>query len=522
MALQQAIDTTAGQSTLRMPAGTSVISQTITIPSYARIAGAGATYLSGGELAGSWWQWPSLSSAGSSPTAIVAIGSEGQTSIVQDVVLEDFGIAGPDTVVAGSMALIITSNPGSGGKADPQGATTNIRGRGLMFGLVENVMVVGYTGALTSGQVGGQADYLRFEQCVAYDFTGVGILINDDNGADTSLFSGWSLFAGASLAGVEIGVNGCGNVEFDCMTYGGPVGSFMYNINQSSAADVIIRNSEQENAAFLNVTGNSDASTISLLSNTVNAPGPATAGATPAPTIVISGINRVVGIGNEIMGTIALNSTDARYVGIMDRFVHIPAGASAPAVLTTTSTQAALANLDLMHFDPYDFVDATSGGLLNITGSPAGQVTLEPGNSHPELTRIAADVCTRSGGRCQPWPGAGQRVAPTQLYMPSVDNTYQYYSLDGGKTGTTEPDWPTTYLATVTDGSVTWVNAGQAGEFRGFGPLDHYKQTAAPTSGYYRQGAVVWNATPAVGGYVGWVCTESGNPGTWIGFGAIG
>lgn len=45
--------------------------------------------------------------------------------------------------------------------------------------------------------------------------------------------------------------------------------------------------------------------------------------------------------------------------------------------------------------------------------------------------------------------------------------------------------------------------------------------TAAPTSGDYLQGDMVWNSSPTSGGYIGWVCTVSGNPGTWKTFGLI-
>jgi len=46
---------------------------------------------------------------------------------------------------------------------------------------------------------------------------------------------------------------------------------------------------------------------------------------------------------------------------------------------------------------------------------------------------------------------------------------------------------------------------------------------AAPTSpaGYHMLGDVYKNISPAGSGYYGFVCTESGNPGTWKTFGAI-
>jgi len=45
--------------------------------------------------------------------------------------------------------------------------------------------------------------------------------------------------------------------------------------------------------------------------------------------------------------------------------------------------------------------------------------------------------------------------------------------------------------------------------------------TAAPTSGTYEQGDIVYSSAPAAGGYIGWVCTTGGTPGTWKQFGAI-
>ena len=43
----------------------------------------------------------------------------------------------------------------------------------------------------------------------------------------------------------------------------------------------------------------------------------------------------------------------------------------------------------------------------------------------------------------------------------------------------------------------------------------------APKDGACRQGDMVWNSRPNSGGYVGWICTESGTPGLWSPFGKI-
>lgn len=45
--------------------------------------------------------------------------------------------------------------------------------------------------------------------------------------------------------------------------------------------------------------------------------------------------------------------------------------------------------------------------------------------------------------------------------------------------------------------------------------------SAAPVSGTYKVGQVVWNTVPASGGPMGWVCTTGGSPGTWSSFGNI-
>jgi len=45
--------------------------------------------------------------------------------------------------------------------------------------------------------------------------------------------------------------------------------------------------------------------------------------------------------------------------------------------------------------------------------------------------------------------------------------------------------------------------------------------TAAPVSGTYQQGDIVYNSAPTSGTYIGWVCTVAGTPGTWKTFGLI-
>ena len=51
----------------------------------------------------------------------------------------------------------------------------------------------------------------------------------------------------------------------------------------------------------------------------------------------------------------------------------------------------------------------------------------------------------------------------------------------------------------------------------------HFSSTAAPTGGKYMAGDIVRNSAPAVAGgagsqyvIIGWICTATGNPGTWV------
>lgn len=53
------------------------------------------------------------------------------------------------------------------------------------------------------------------------------------------------------------------------------------------------------------------------------------------------------------------------------------------------------------------------------------------------------------------------------------------------------------------------------------GSKKHSAADNIPTSGESQVGDIVYNKSPAPGGYVGWVCTNAGNPGTWKPFGLI-
>lgn len=82
--------------------------------------------------------------------------------------------------------------------------------------------------------------------------------------------------------------------------------------------------------------------------------------------------------------------------------------------------------------------------------------------------------------------------------------------------------------ATTTPGS-TWFGTdhmyGTPGSFKMSVPeivkLVLVRGAAAPISGTWAQGDIIWNSAPAAAGTIGWVCTAGGTPGTWKTFGTI-
>jgi len=55
----------------------------------------------------------------------------------------------------------------------------------------------------------------------------------------------------------------------------------------------------------------------------------------------------------------------------------------------------------------------------------------------------------------------------------------------------------------------------------GIGDRRHTSGAAAPTTGAWGRGEIVWNQNASAGGFAGWICVAAGTPGTWKQFGAI-
>jgi hypothetical protein len=102
--------------------------------------------------------------------------------------------------------------------------------------------------------------------------------------------------------------------------------------------------------------------------------------------------------------------------------------------------------------------------------------------------------------------------------------------IDGGvtwnyvKEGGTYTPQITTGLIQVNSGSTPspYTFPGNTAEANYYVPSEYWG-TAAPTSGSetYKVGDIFHNINPSSNGYMGWVCTVAGSPGTWLAYGPI-
>jgi hypothetical protein len=100
--------------------------------------------------------------------------------------------------------------------------------------------------------------------------------------------------------------------------------------------------------------------------------------------------------------------------------------------------------------------------------------------------------------------GAGSSGKPLTVRIEGIDGDAKVLYISG-------------HASTAVSGAVisrvtpAYKKMGRQGDFG----------IAAPSSGTWATGDIVWNTSPTAGGYAGWICTSGGTPGTWKGFGLI-
>lgn len=123
--------------------------------------------------------------------------------------------------------------------------------------------------------------------------------------------------------------------------------------------------------------------------------------------------------------------------------------------------------------------------------------------------------------------GSATESATFDAWKFKCDNTNNAWFLQFANSASFEP------IRYLNSASTLYTNKGLSGPVfqNGFGVRNtgdaagtakaRLLGTAAPVSGTYEVGDIVYNSAPTSGGYIGWVCTVAGTPGTWNTFGLI-
>ena len=170
-----------------------------------------------------------------------------------------------------------------------------------------------------------------------------------------------------------------------------------------------------------------------------------------------------------------------------------------------------------------------TGNNVSITNN----VLVAPGLSGDNTNGNSSGILFAGG------TGTGRNIAGNYVYGDEVKTQYALFYTGGdqsktrisGNTFVNTNDYPVR-LKSPTQALAYWgenrlLSFAGSREVSGLstdltqGSLPTFFATAAPVSGYWPLGYIVFNATPAAGGNIGWVCTAAGTPGTWKTFGAI-
>jgi hypothetical protein len=142
-------------------------------------------------------------------------------------------------------------------------------------------------------------------------------------------------------------------------------------------------------------------------------------------------------------------------------------------------------------------------------------------------TAQGANLISGTSGRFKSSPASAiaGTFSGTTFTCTTLADSYNFNGGDritassGGFTYVRSVNYDTGVL--TVDGGSTASGAGTVSQVQAsFNTIQLY-QAAAPTTGTYRVGDIVYNSAPASAGYVGWVCTVAGTPGTWKTFGLI-
>lgn len=118
--------------------------------------------------------------------------------------------------------------------------------------------------------------------------------------------------------------------------------------------------------------------------------------------------------------------------------------------------------------------------------------------------------------------GTFNQIAPTNANTNFSNNVIENFTENGGIQLTNTTD----FKQVLTQNNLFDSNTGTPVANFPFlklngGLTTWFIGSDAPTTGEWRRGDIVFNASPSAGGTIGWVCTASGTPGTWKTWGSI-
>lgn len=197
------------------------------------------------------------------------------------------------------------------------------------------------------------------------------------------------------------------------------------------------------------------------------------------------------------------------------------------AVVGTTNTQTLSGKTfsDVVNSTVASGSDAvkfsTSGARLHLgTGSldyfySDGTRIVTPGDLNVTGTAYMGSTVQRSGvgtliiiGTSQ--EGGAQTATKIDTFFTLANAASKIVDFANGGTGKSNIAIDGTFNAYTTGAG---VNLPGAQKIR--------NDSAAPTTGTWAVGDIVFNTAPTAGGFIGWVCTTAGTPGTWKTWGAI-
>lgn len=220
-------------------------------------------------------------------------------------------------------------------------------------------------------------------------------------------------------------------------------------------------------------------------------------------------VNEVYGTGEEMIegATTGIGAKTKDYVARGGR------KAAAWAAATAYSTAVERSWAPSTAYSVNDLVTPSWGNGVRYKCTVAGT----SGTTEPAFDRLATSATYTDGTVTWVHDGnASTSVSNTIYREPTTPNGHVYKVVTAGTSGGSEPTWPTTTGATVTDGTVTWQETGVSALLRSMMQIFGAPGSAAPTSGFHYRGELTINNGPDAGEPWAWLNTLDGTPGTQL------